>query len=241
VTPRGRPATVGTRRRVSNEELAALLEAELLPSRLQPKGVLYLHVAADAYLRDEDGVARFENGPHPVTHDQLTEILGHANVHVHPVIDLERQASVDRYEIPAALREAVRLTHPFSVFPYSPTSSRGASVDLDHPMPYRHPVPGRPLAGEDRGQTSLDNLAPLGRASHRVKTFGRGWAHRKAGDAHYWRTPSGYAFRVDAHGTHPLGRLTATAFHDVVHAAGQPWDQVLEDVVEQLRTTRTRS
>ena len=51
----------------------------------------------------------------------------------------------------------------------------------------------------------MENLGPLTRFAHRVKTHGRGWRHHQPVPGVYlWRTPHGYWFRVDQHGTHPL-------------------------------------
>ncbi|HSV38812.1 MAG TPA: HNH endonuclease signature motif containing protein, partial [Nocardioidaceae bacterium] len=86
---------------------------------------------------------------------------------------------------------------PFEVFPYGTLTSRQA--DKDHSVPYD---PGGPP-----GQTSADNLAPLGRRTHRLKTFAPGWRHIRVGPrAFLWRTPTGYWYRVDPDGTHSLGK-----------------------------------
>ncbi|MGZ4461152.1 MAG: DUF222 domain-containing protein, partial [Nocardioidaceae bacterium] len=53
----------------------------------------------------------------------------------------------------------------------------------------------------------LHNLGPLGRRMHRVKTHGSGWTHHQPEPGVYhWRTPHGYRVRVDATGSHWLGR-----------------------------------
>jgi hypothetical protein len=98
------------------------------------------------------------------------------------------------------MAEAVRLMHPTSVFPWSPSSSRNA--DKDHTQEY---VPLS--AGGPEGQTHPDNLGPLNRPEHRVKTHGRGWRHHQPQPGIYlWRTPHGYWARVDHTGTHALGK-----------------------------------
>ena len=161
-------------------------------------------------------MARFENGIGPVTLQTAIDILRHHHVTVRAVIDLPRQRPVDCYEAPARLREAVKLAYPHSVFPYAPTSSRAKTIDLDHPVPYRHPIPGQARTERDHGQTSLDNLAPLGRRSHRVKTHAPGWTHRQPKPGtHLWRTRHAYTYRVDANGTHPQGRTTAREFQQL--------------------------
>jgi hypothetical protein len=61
--------------------------------------------------------------------------------------------------------------------------------------------------GGPPGQTRVENLAPMVRFGHRIKTHGRGWRHRQPVPGTYlWRTPHGYWFRVDRHGSHRLGR-----------------------------------
>ena len=56
-------------------------------------------------------------------------------------------------------------------------------------------------------QTRIGNLGKLTRFEHRTKTHGPGWRHRQPEPGvHVWRTPHGYRFRVDATGTHFLGR-----------------------------------
>jgi hypothetical protein len=103
---------------------------------------------------------------------------------------------VDAYEVPHEMREALRLARPTSVFPFTRTSI--PHVDLDHTIPY---VPGRPR------QTRIDNLAPMVRFGHRVKTFGRGWTvSQDVPGVYEFRTPHGYRVRVDADGTHDQGR-----------------------------------
>ena len=69
-------------------------------------------------------------------------------------------------------------------------------------MPYVPPDEGGPP-----GQTTPDNLGPLGRHHHRLKTHG-GWrcAQPERG-VYLWRSPHGHWACVDASGTHYLGRL----------------------------------
>ncbi|HET7736404.1 MAG TPA: hypothetical protein VFK52_10540, partial [Nocardioidaceae bacterium] len=101
--------------------------------------------------------------------------------------------------IPTWLKELSRERFPYEVFPYGTISSRKA--DQDHSKPYQLLSEGGPP-----GQTNLDNLGPLGRRSHRIKTFGTGWRHIRVGPRSFlWRTPTGYWFRVDPDGTTPLG------------------------------------
>ncbi|MEO5711236.1 MAG: hypothetical protein ABIQ59_15620, partial [Nocardioidaceae bacterium] len=132
-----------------------------------------------------------------VTVEQVKDLLGHCRVTVRPVLDLREQLPVDAYEVPTKMRDALKLSRPSSVFPFSHTTGE---PDLDHTIPYL-----RPDAGGPPGQTRIENLGPLTRFTHRVKTHGRGWRHHQPMPGVYlWRTPHGYWFRVDQHGTHPL-------------------------------------
>ena len=112
------------------------------------------------------------------------------------------QRPVDAYEVPARLRESLHLLAPASVAPFSVNLSR--RKDADHVRAYVPPGQGGPP-----GQTSMDNLAPLDRFAHRVKTHGRWRLRQRAPGVYEWRSPHGYRFRVDHDGTHPLGREPA--------------------------------
>jgi hypothetical protein len=187
------------------------------PDLLRPKAVLHVRMSEEA-LRSGRGVAVLENGgTGPITVGEAMTLLGHCQVSVRPVLDLRDQLPVDAYEVPSAMREAVRLSRPSSVFPW--TTAGPSRVDLDHTVPF---VPLK--AGGPAGQTRVDNLGPMGRFGHRVKTHGRGWRHRQPEPGVYlWRTPHGYWFRVDQHGTRPLGRdpgasLTTSSLEKVLTA-----------------------
>ena len=166
--------------------------------RLLPDATLYFHLSEESLRRPDTGVARFE-GVGPVTIGQLIEFLGHTNVRVVPVADLAGQRPVDGYETPAPMRDAVLLRNPACIAPWGTNTSR--TKDMEHVIPYV------PLAdGGPPGQTSPDNLAPLSRFPHRVKTHGA-WTLRQTGPGAYeWRSPHGYRFAVDQHGTRPLGK-----------------------------------
>ncbi len=170
------------------------------PDRLLPAATVYVHLSQESFTRDAAGVARFEDGIGPTTIEAAVKLIGHRRVTITPVIDLAGQAPVDGYEAPARLREAVRLARPASVFPYS--GHTGRRLDLDHTTPYRPRAAGGPP-----GQTRIENLGPLGRYEHRVKTHARGWMLRQPEPGVYeWRTRHGHWFRVDHTGTHRLGK-----------------------------------
>ncbi|TDO49258.1 hypothetical protein EV643_106227 [Kribbella sp. VKM Ac-2527] len=154
--------------------------------------VVYVHLT-DQTLATGTGVLRVENLG-PLLADQLAELIGHRPYVVKPVIDLNRNISVDAYEIPARIRERIKLTYPVEQFPYG-TAHTTNTTDLDHIHPYD------PLGPTE--QTSTTNLAPLRRFTHRLKTHGR-WQVRRLDDgALEWTSPHQFTFRVDHTGTHP--------------------------------------
>ena len=143
----------------------------------------------------------------------LSELLGHADVRLTPVIDLRHRARADAYEHPTALKDHVWLLTGGDVFPFSPRSATRDQVDFDHSTPY--------AAGGPPGQTGSHNSGPLRRRHHRWKTHG-GYRCRPAGPGrHLWQTPHGDCYLVDHTGTHRLPErvaelhLTAPAGMDV--------------------------
>ncbi|TCC25045.1 HNH endonuclease signature motif containing protein [Kribbella speibonae] len=165
---------------------------------------LYVHLT-DRTLATGDGVLRVEELG-PLLAGQLGELLGHGQVVVKPVIDLQDQVSVHGYEIPERIRERVRLRHPVDMFPYGGAEAT-RRMDQDHITPYDRTGPPR-QAGQ-AGQTGTDNLIPLTRIHHRAKTFG-GWRSRRLpSGAVDWVSPHGFRFVVDHTGTHPVSAQAA--------------------------------
>jgi hypothetical protein len=171
------------------------------------KAVMYVHIHRDT-VREilegrpyaEAGIGRVENIG-PVIAEQIKAWLGHANVSLKPVIDLDDVPPVDCYEAPARIREAIRLRHPADYFPYATTTSR--RTDLDHVVPYLPIDKGGPP-----GQTHPTRMAPLTRKHHRTKTHAAGWTVTQIHPgAWLWCTPHGHAALVDNYGTHFLGKL----------------------------------
>jgi hypothetical protein len=157
---------------------------------------LYVHLT-DKALATGNGVLRVEELG-PLLLNQLSELLGHDQIVVKPVIDLREQVSVHSYEIPDRIRERVRLRHPVDMFPYGAAEAT-TRMDQDHITPYDRTGPPGP-----RGQTDPDNLIPLGRLHHRAKTFG-GWQSRRLPTGGVeWTSPHGFRFHVDHTGTHPV-------------------------------------
>ncbi|HXH78956.1 hypothetical protein [Nocardioides sp.] len=171
--------------------LAALTPRQL--AALRPKAVAHVHLTDEA-LRTRSGVARVEDlGPQLV--ERLAELLGHADVRLQPVRDLNGRIRVDQYEHPDALKDHAWHLSGGDAFPYTPPANR-AVVDHDHPTPYDKDGPP--------GQTGNHNSAPLRRTHHRWKTFG-GYRCRQAGPGRYlWATPHGHYYLRDHTGTHHL-------------------------------------
>ncbi len=157
-----------------------------------------MHLTLEA-LTTGVGVARLE-GAGPITVPAASDFLRHCHVTILPVLDLDGPQPVDGYEVPTRIGNAVRILVPYESFPWSTRSSRGA--ELDHTRRYLPPNRGGPPK-----QTRLDNLGPLTRRRHRLKTHSPGWhVTQPAPGVYLWRTPTGYWTRVDATGTHWLGR-----------------------------------
>jgi hypothetical protein len=141
---------------------------------------------------DGEGIelARVDNTRSFVTAEQVRSWCAapDAKVTVRPVIDLAEKIQVDAYQAPDRLAEQVRVRDGTCVFPWCARTARGC--DLDHVVPY------------DRGgATASDNLAPLCRRHHRLKTFG-GWHYTVTGPGEYaWTSPHGLRFERDQHGT----------------------------------------
>lgn len=197
------PACGGVEEGVDPALLTQVLEAidGFDASQLDPVTVIHAHLALDTLERRFGAVRVEELGPW--TARQLRNWLSHpespeqiqSRIVVRTVLDARSVVPVDRYEIPRPMAELVGVRQPYEVFPYGVATARGA--DKDHVVPYR-------VGGSQ--QTSTDNLAPLSRRHHRIKTHG-GWTLRREDDGVYWwRTRHGHWFRVDQSGTHHHGR-----------------------------------
>ncbi|WP_114561140.1 HNH endonuclease signature motif containing protein [Desertihabitans aurantiacus] len=176
------------------------------PGRGAPVGraaervVLYVHLSAAALGRHDDGSGRVENTGAVVTAGQIRDWCGRpdARVTVKPVIDLTTDEGVEGYRIPAWMRETVALRDRTCVFPWCSRPAhtyqagrrrdpeddeQGWSCDTDHIVAY-----------DAGGPTSTDNLAPLCRTHHRLKTFA-GWRYRVTANRTYgWTSPHGWRY-----------------------------------------------
>jgi hypothetical protein len=179
---------VGRLAEMSTRQLAAL----------RPRGVVHVHVTDEA-LRGQAGIARVEggvNGGGPMLVQSLSELLGHADVRIQPVLDLAGRHRVDQYEMPDRIKDQAWQLAGGDCFPFSPRSATRGDPDFDHPAPYDRDGPP--------GQTGAHNCGPLRRRHHRWKTHG-GYRCRQAGPGRYlWQTPHGLCYLVDPRGTRHL-------------------------------------
>jgi hypothetical protein len=183
------------------DDVRELLESGEVPRRPHHRAAVYLHLHESALAATSDSVARVE-GIGPLLLEQVTSLLGHAQVTVKPVIDLADHSSVSSYEFPATVSERTRLRCTGDVFPYAVNAdTMSGRYDDDHATRFD---PGGPP-----GQTGDHNHAPLSRSHHRAKTH-RGYRLRQVDDATYlWTTPHGLQRLVDPLGTHALTELDA--------------------------------
>jgi hypothetical protein len=203
------------------EDALALLNAEQPPRATRRDAVVYVHLHQSAVDGTATGVARVE-GLGPMLLQQLRELLGHDNVSLAPVIDLNDQVSVNSYEHPESVKERTHLRTTGEVFPYAVSQSR--RTDTDHPAPY---VPHGPP-----GQTGDHNAGRLHRHHHRAKTH-KGYRVTQIGPAEYlWRTPHGLCRLVNVYGTHDLTETDAWLLEHP-HAGDE-----LDRIAERIRAQR---
>jgi hypothetical protein len=145
------------------------------------------------------------------------------------VLDVARTT----YRPPTDLDRHVRTRDGYCARPGCSTPAR--SADLDHTVPYHPSAPGltrahaqaEPAAaaagsGEPAptrlGRTAADNLGPLCRRDHRLKTDGGYTLHQPRPGVFEWTTPTGLRYQAtpghDGHNTY-LGRAPR-------HEAGAP-------------------
>ena len=148
--------------------------------------VVHVHLSPDGPF------ARVEaRGRRLVTADQVREWLHTplTQVIVKPVIDLADHLHVDQYEVPDRLADQAAARDLTCVFPWC--SRPAKDCDDDHVIPYA-----------EGGPTASDNLAPLCRRHHRLKTHHSGWGYTVLEPGSYlWSSPRGYQFLRDHRGT----------------------------------------
>ena len=162
------------------------------PRRTPKQVVLHLHLSEQA-LTGTETIGRVGTTRTPVTAEMIRDWCGTSDhLVVKPVIDLGGRIHVDAYEVPDRIREHVALRDHTCVFAWC--TRRAETSDADHVEPY------------DPGETSTDNIAPLCRGHHRVKTHG-GWTLTVLSPGEYlWRSPHGLVILRDHTGTRLLDR-----------------------------------
>jgi hypothetical protein len=139
-------------------------------------------------------VARLENTGDPITLDQVRGWCAtpDAQITVRPVLDLAGHVHTGAYEVPDRLAEHVGLRDLTCVFPFCVRRAR--RCDTDHVIPHAR-----------GGSTCSENLAPLCRAHHRLKTHHGRWTYRTVDPGTYlWTSPHGQRYLRDATGTRDL-------------------------------------
>ncbi len=159
--------------------------------------VLYVHLAQAAITGTSTStstsssldLARVENHHQGVTADQVRTWCANpeTTVTITPVIDLAEQIAVGAYEIPDRIREHTGLRDHTCVFPWCTRPAR--TTDRDH------------IIAWPRGSTTTDNIAPLCRRHHRLKTHTT-WTYTALDPGSYlWSSPHGYQFLRNHTGT----------------------------------------
>ncbi len=153
---------------------------------------LFLHLTT-ADLEESVGAASIEKLGAATTqllHDWLTRhTAAGGKVLIRPVLDLADDRAVDQHDPPERMREHVIQRDALCVFPGCRRDSR--TCDIDHITEYVPIDDGGPP-----GQTHPDNLAPLCRTHHRIKTFTT-WVYKRTDEGTYtWTAPTGHQYDV---------------------------------------------
>ena len=171
------------------------------PPRRRPKPrqvVLHVHLSDTAITGNQrvpgaGAGGEPATGSSPPTRSAPGAPTPDTEVIVKPVIDLNEHIHVEGYEVPDRLREQVTLRDHTCVFPWCTRSAR--KTDADHVIPYA-----------EGGTTSSDNIAPLCRRHHRLKTH-TSWTYTMLEPGSFlWSSPHGYQFLRDHHGTLDVSR-----------------------------------
>ncbi len=169
------------------------------------KARLYAHVDAADLEVDLDGNGETAFGVGRVerlgaaTIAKLRQWVGHNQVTIVPVLNMQKRDAVDQHDPPEWMAELVRLRDGHCIFPRCTIDAR--DCDIDHEEPYIPIEEGGPP-----GQTHPDALACLCRRHHRAKTA-RVWRYTRTPEGHYlWHGPHNARYRVlpDAGGTRRL-------------------------------------
>jgi hypothetical protein len=168
---------------------------DLHPSGSAGSAKVSVYVHVDAADLDPDAplaVGRVEKLG-PATLAKIKHWVGHHQITIRPVLNMQRGDGVDVHDPPHWMRDLVILRDQHCVFPNCTRDAR--SCDLDHIQPYDPHGP--------KGQTHPANLAALCRRHHRAKTTTL-WRYTRTPQGHYlWHGPHAATYLVTLHGTLP--------------------------------------
>jgi hypothetical protein len=149
-------------------------------------GEVHRQVVVYTHTRPDTTMVEVENTRTTITPEQLREwcqVAG-TEVTVRPVLDLNKELTTGSYTPTPRQREQAWLTHPTCVFPRCTRPSRGQ--DLDH------------ITEWPTGATSSQNLAPLCRGHHRLKTH-TAWTYQRTGPRTFtWTSPHGLTYDTES-------------------------------------------
>lgn len=162
------------------------------PERRLPATTLYVHFDRTWGTYSLDGIGA-------ITRSEAQEILGHSQVTVRPVIDLESTITATGYVASPRLREQTALFNGATCT--FPACDRPARVcDYDHIINHR-----------DGGATDSRNGHRLCRYHHRAKTFTDWHVQSPAPGTWIWTSPTGRTYLVTGGTTTRLpGRVPGT-------------------------------
>jgi len=161
---------------------------------------LYVHLPADTTTGTTTGTAVVENGGgRLLTQAQVATWCANPGVKVtvKPVIDPVATSATGPslispdYVVPDRIKEHIELRDRTCIFPHCTHPAR--SCQKDHTKPYTQ-----------GGPTTPENLGSLCQYHHNLKTH-TGWTYTQIEPGIYlWRSPHGYQFLRDHHGTQDL-------------------------------------
>ena len=167
----------------------------------RPKTVLYMHFDRTWGTYSLDGVGA-------ITRSEAVEIIGHSDVTIRPVIDLETTITATGYVASPRLKEQTALMNGGTcTFPHCDKPAR--VCDFDHIINHR-----------EGGPTDTRNGHRLCRFHHRAKTF-TGWTvSSPAPGIWIWTSPNGRTYLVTGGTTTKLpGRVNSATNHRRKHHA----------------------
>jgi hypothetical protein len=185
---------------MARHQLALDLDTETESAAPTPgrQVVLHVHLSDQAIAAPDDRLhlARVANTRSFVDAEQVRAWCGvpGTTVTVKPVVDLAEKIHVDQYQVPDRLAAQTAERDLTCVFPWCTRPAE--ACDDDHVIPYA-----------EGGQTASDNIGPLCRRHHRLKTHHSGWGYTVLEPGSYlWHSPHGYQFLRDHRGTTDVTR-----------------------------------